>query len=130
MTDARTAAALAALIAAFGVAGAAAGAHVPGGALLVNASAILLFEAPMLLAAAAALHAGLLGGRLAPFALALTALGAVLFAGDLAMRVFTGDKLFAMAAPTGGWLMIGGWLLVAFAVLIGGAKRDDGTGKT
>lgn len=125
MTDARMAAVLAALMAALGVAGSAAGSHVPGGALLVSAASILLFEAPMLLAAAAALHAGLLAGRFAALALALTAIGALLFAGDLTLRTLTGGRLFAMAAPTGGVLLIGGWVLVALAAAISRRNRGD-----
>lgn len=39
--------------------------------------------------------------------------GLALFAGDLLMRDFAGMRLFPMAAPTGGTLMIVGWLAVA-----------------
>ncbi|MEN3347908.1 MAG: hypothetical protein V7632_1543, partial [Bradyrhizobium sp.] len=38
---------------------------------------------------------------------------ATLFAGDLACRQFTGDRLFPFAAPTGGTLLIASWLLLA-----------------
>ncbi|MFK0682999.1 DUF423 domain-containing protein [Ochrobactrum sp. BD67] len=44
---------------------------------------------------------------------ALLVIGLALFCGDLFMRDMTGDRLFPMAAPTGGSLMILGWLAVA-----------------
>ena len=37
-------------------------------------------------------------------------LGALLFAGDVALRELAGYRLFPMAAPAGGSLMILGWL--------------------
>ncbi|MFQ0814861.1 oxidoreductase [Brucella anthropi] len=40
-------------------------------------------------------------------------IGLALFCGDLFMRDMTGDRLFPMAAPTGGSLMILGWLAIA-----------------
>jgi uncharacterized membrane protein YgdD (TMEM256/DUF423 family) len=43
--------------------------------------------------------------------------GLALFAGDMASRDFLGDRLFAMAAPAGGLLMIVGWLGIALAAL-------------
>jgi uncharacterized membrane protein YgdD (TMEM256/DUF423 family) len=44
-------------------------------------------------------------------------LGGALFSGDIAMRAFVGDRLFPMAAPTGGTLLLGGWLILAAAAL-------------
>jgi uncharacterized membrane protein YgdD (TMEM256/DUF423 family) len=41
-----------------------------------------------------------------------------LFAGDLALRAYAGHRLFPMAAPTGGMVMIGGWALLAVAALV------------
>jgi uncharacterized membrane protein YgdD (TMEM256/DUF423 family) len=40
-------------------------------------------------------------------------LGVALFAGDLVVRDFADERLFAMAAPIGGGLMILGWLGIA-----------------
>lgn len=48
----------------------------------------------------------------------LVLIGLVLFAGDLILRDLTGNRLFAMAAPTGGTLMIGGWLMTALCAFI------------
>ncbi len=70
----------------------------------------------MCLAHAPALAALALGYRIFPTAI-ISALvlgtGTVLFAGDLLSRHFLADRLFPLAAPTGGMLMIAGWLLVA-----------------
>lgn len=44
-------------------------------------------------------------------------LGVALFAGDVALRAFTGSGVFPMAAPTGGSLTILSWILVAAAAL-------------
>ena len=46
---------------------------------------------------------------------ALLVIGLALFCGDLFMRDMTSDRLFPMAAPIGGSLMILGWLAVAVA---------------
>lgn len=94
-----------------GVALSAAAAH-GGGANAGIAAQFLLFHAPvfLLLASGAAARAALPG-------LALV-LGLALFAGDLLARDFLGHKLFPLAAPTGGMLMIAGWLLAGGAMLI------------
>ena len=91
-----------------GVALSAAAAHASGGNLATAAS-ILLMHAPVFLAI----------GLLRPTAAALRfgapalLLGLIVFSGDLLMRDFVGIRLFPMAAPAGGLLMIGGWLLIA-----------------
>lgn len=125
MTWLRSAAALAALYAAFGVALAAAGAHVPGGTFLSTAATILLAEAPLLLAGAAAVKARLIGGWPVGVGLAAGAAGAALFSADLAARVFLGDRLFPQAAPTGGALLIAGWVMVALGTVAFRPGGDD-----
>ena len=55
---------------------------------------------------------------------ALLLAGAALFAGDITLRAFTGNRLFPMAAPTGGSTMIAGWLMVALASVL--ELRDRG----
>lgn len=121
----RPAAALAALYAALGVALAALAAHVSGGGSLATAATILLAEAPLLLAGAAAVQAGLIGGWLVGVGLGAGAFGAALFAADLAARVFLGERLFAQAAPSGGSLLILGWLMVAVGTLAFRPGGDD-----
>lgn len=77
--------------------------------LMGGASAMCLAHAPALVA----LYAAWPTLRTAALAALLLIAGTVLFAGDLAMRHFTGHGLFPMSAPTGGFLMMAGWLMVA-----------------
>jgi len=111
--------AFAGLMGAAGVILLAAGAHgLHAGAGLDSAGQMLLFHAAAVIAAAAALHAGLL---LRPLALAAAIgliVGAVLFSGDIALRAFAGHRLFPMAAPTGGFVMIASWLGLAVAAIM------------
>jgi uncharacterized membrane protein YgdD (TMEM256/DUF423 family) len=51
-------------------------------------------------------------------AAALFLSGSLLFGGDLSARVFAGTRLFPMAAPVGGTLLIFGWAFVTVAALI------------
>jgi len=44
--------------------------------------------------------------------------GSALFSGDIALRAFTGARLFPMAAPTGGTLQILGWIMIAVAAAL------------
>jgi uncharacterized membrane protein YgdD (TMEM256/DUF423 family) len=106
---------LAAVMGADGVMLAAAAAHQPDATRLASASSMLLFHGPAVLAAAAlaergVIHAGI--GIAAGFGFVIAA---ALFAGDLTMRQYAGQSLFAMAAPTGGMLLIVSWLGVAVA---------------
>jgi uncharacterized membrane protein YgdD (TMEM256/DUF423 family) len=113
--------ALAGLMGAGGVVLAAAGAHMAPGAGLDSAAYMLLFHAAAVIGGAALVQQGLLWRPLALIVLAAWVLGAVLFSGDIALRVFAGHRLFAMAAPTGGVILIVAWLglvSVALATLI------------
>ncbi len=49
--------------------------------------------------------------------LAAWVLGAVLFSGDIAMRAFAAHRLFPMAAPSGGMILIGAWLALTVAAI-------------
>ena len=115
--------AFAGLMGAAGVILLAVGAHGPhAGTGLDSAGQMLLFHAAAVIAAAVALHQALL---FRPLALAATIgliVGAVLFSGDIAMRAFAGHRLFPMAAPTGGVILIASWLAVAVAAAIGLAR--------
>ena len=48
--------------------------------------------------------------------------GLTLFAGDLLARHYLGARLFPMAAPIGGVLMIAGWAALAVTLLV--MRRD------
>jgi uncharacterized membrane protein YgdD (TMEM256/DUF423 family) len=81
-------------------------------------SRALLFHASAVMAACAGIAAGLIS-RPAGIAAAIVLLvGVALFSGDLALRAFAGQKLFPMAAPTGGIVMIGGWALLAVSAFL------------
>ena len=113
---------IAGVFGAAGIALAAAGAHAAPGAGLESAANILLFHALAILGGTALLLQGMLSRQLALVALAAWALGTILFSGDVASRVFLGQRLFPMAAPTGGITLIIGWLVLAASAL---AKAFD-----
>lgn len=105
----------------FGCAGvilAAAGAHSKPGSGLDSAGHMLLFHAPAVIAACAAMASGLLSRPIGLAACAALLLGVALFAGDLALRAYAGHRLFPMAAPTGGIVMMAGWALLALAAFL------------
>jgi uncharacterized membrane protein YgdD (TMEM256/DUF423 family) len=113
---------LACLMGAGGVVLAAGAAHGAPGAGLDSAAYLLLFHALAILGAASLTLQGLLWRPLALAAMAGFVLGAVLFAGDVSMRAFAGHRLFPMAAPTGGTLLILAWLVLAAAAVVTTAK--------
>ncbi|MGA3310482.1 MAG: DUF423 domain-containing protein [Xanthobacteraceae bacterium] len=108
---------LAGLMGASGIALAAAGAHAATNAGLDSAAYMLLFHAAALLGGAALLQQGLLWRPLMLAVLVAWVVGAALFSGDVALRAFAGHRLFAMAAPTGGIILIAAWLALAAAAI-------------
>jgi len=110
---------LAGLMGASGVILAAASAHAVPNAGLDSAGHMLSLHAAAVLGGAAALASGLLWRPLGTVALLGLVLGATLFAADLALRAFAGHRLFPMAAPSGGSIMIMSWLVLAAAGIIG-----------
>jgi uncharacterized membrane protein YgdD (TMEM256/DUF423 family) len=114
---------LAALMGAAGVILAAAAAHAAPGTGLDSAAYMLLFHAAAVLGGAALLQQGQLWRLPALVALAGWVLGGILFSGDVALRAFAGHRLFPMAAPTGGTILILAWLVLAVAAL-GAAARN------
>lgn len=101
---------LAGLMGAAGIVLAAAGAHAASGAGLDSAAYMLLFHAAAMIGAAALIQNGLVWRGPAFAVLAAWVVGAVLFSGDIALRAFAGHRLFPMAAPSGGIILILGWL--------------------
>lgn len=109
---------IAGLMGAAGIVLAALGAH--GGDLprLASASSMLLFHAPVILSVLLLRDRQLVQRYVAVVAAIGFAAGGILFAADLTIRDLAGHALFAMAAPTGGTILIGAWLLLAFAGLV------------
>ena len=101
---------LAGLMGAAGIMLAAAGAHAAPGAGLESAASMLLFHAVAILGGTALVQQGMLWRPLAFVVLAAWIAGAVLFSGDIALRAFAGHRLFPMAAPSGGIILILSWL--------------------
>lgn len=106
------------LMGAGGIMLAAAGAHAAPGAGLDSAAYMLLFHAASILGAAALIQKGALWQPLGLAVLAAWVVGALLFSGDIAMRAFAGHRLFPMAAPTGGIILIIAWFGLAAAAAI------------
>ena len=105
------------LMGAAGVTLAASAAHMPDAARMASASSMLLFHACAAIGAALLVERGMVRagpGLVAAFSFIL---GTALFAGELSLRQFAGTSLFAMAAPTGGSLLIVAWLVLAVAAL-------------
>ncbi len=108
---------LAGLMGAAGIMLAAAGAHAAPGAGLDSAASMLLFHATAIIGAAALIQNGMLWRGPALVVLAAWVVGALLFSGDIALRAFAGHRLFPMAAPSGGIILILGWLAFAGAAI-------------
>lgn len=113
---------LASLMGAGGVILAAAGAHAAPGTGLDSAAYMLLFHAAAVLGGAALLQQGLLWRPLALVAIAAWVIGGALFAGSVALHTFTGYRLFPMAAPAGGTILILAWLVLAAAAIVASAR--------
>lgn len=109
---------IAALFGCAGVILAAAGAHAKPGTGLDSAGYMLLFHAPAVIAASVAVAAGLISRPLGTAAAIALLLGVALFAGDLALRAYAGHRLFPMAAPAGGIVMMAGWVLLGLAAFV------------
>jgi uncharacterized membrane protein YgdD (TMEM256/DUF423 family) len=116
--------AIAGLMGAAGIALAAAGAHSTPGVGLDSAGHMLLFHAGAVIAAALAVGAGLLWRPLGLVGAGGLVLGALLFSGDIALRAFAGHRLFPMAAPTGGIVLIASWLVLAVAAFAAMSGRS------
>jgi uncharacterized membrane protein YgdD (TMEM256/DUF423 family) len=110
--------AVAGLYGAAGVALWAAAAHSGANTSLATGAQFLLIHATALAGIAALASSGFGAPRIALGAGLLLAIGSALFTGDIAMRAFWQQLLFAMAAPAGGTLTILGWLLLGLAALV------------
>jgi uncharacterized membrane protein YgdD (TMEM256/DUF423 family) len=115
-------AAVAALMGAAGVALAAAGVHANGGELAERGALFLLLHAAAALAIAAHAKAAPASARALVTVGFIMEAGAVLFSAELAMHVFSGERIFALAAPIGGTTMLLAW--IALAVVFATAGRE------
>ena len=106
---------LAGVMGADGIILAAASAHQPDATRLAAASSMLLFHATAVLAAVALAERGVIHFRIGIAAAWGFVMAAALFAGDLTLRQYAGYSLFALAAPTGGTLLIVSWVVLAVA---------------
>ena len=111
--------ALAGLMGATGIVLTAAGAHGKPGVGLDSAGYLLLIHAVAVLAGVVAARQGLVLRPLGLIVVCGFILGAALFAADVAARAYLGHRLFPMAAPTGGVILIVSWLVLAAAALAG-----------
>jgi uncharacterized membrane protein YgdD (TMEM256/DUF423 family) len=91
--------------------------HRTGTMYLETVAQFLLFHAPVFLALAALVSGRIVHPGAGVWAAVALGLGLILFCGDLSSRDFLGQPLFAMAAPTGGTILMGGWLLLGLAGL-------------
>ncbi|MDR2173569.1 MAG: DUF423 domain-containing protein [Burkholderiales bacterium] len=86
--------------------------------MLKTCADILLVHAPVLLGITALIRVANTPRRLLLLAGFLLVLGIAFFCGDLARRTFLDLRLFPMAAPVGGSVMILGWAFLVLAALM------------
>jgi len=113
---------VAALMGAAGVGLAALGVHASGGELAERGALFLLIHAAAVLGIAAHARIATAPGRALVIIGFVMEAGAALFSAELAMRAFTGERIFPFAAPIGGSTMMISWL--ALAVVFAAAARD------
>jgi uncharacterized membrane protein YgdD (TMEM256/DUF423 family) len=113
---------VAARMGAAGVALAAAGVHANGGELAQRGALFLLLHAAAALAIAAHARIAAASARTLLIVGFVMEAGAILFSAELAMHVFTGERIFPFAAPIGGTTMILSWLALA-AVFAAASRR-------
>jgi uncharacterized membrane protein YgdD (TMEM256/DUF423 family) len=109
---------LAGLMGAAGIVLTAASAHGTPGAGLDSAGYLLVIHAVSVIGGIALVQQGLLSRPIGLVAVSGFVLGAALFAGDVAARAYLGHRLFPMAAPTGGMILIVSWLVLAVAAAL------------
>jgi len=105
------------LMGAAGIILAAASAHGAPGSGLDSAAYMLLLHAASVIGGVSLLDQATLSRTAGLIALCGFVLGGALFAGDVAARAYLGSRLFPMAAPTGGVILIASWLVLALAAL-------------
>jgi len=115
--------ALAGVMGASGIVLAAAGAHAVPNSGLQGAAYMLLFHAAAILGGVSLTQQGLLWRPVALVVLIAWAAGAMIFSGDIALRAFSGHRLFPMAAPSGGILLTAAWIALIGAAICALIRR-------
>jgi uncharacterized membrane protein YgdD (TMEM256/DUF423 family) len=82
------------------------------------AAQMLLIHAAALVGLTAVRTQGLMADKAGFWLASALALGVALFGADLALRSIAGARLFAMASPLGGMLMMGAWLGLGVTALL------------
>jgi uncharacterized membrane protein YgdD (TMEM256/DUF423 family) len=118
-------AALAALLAAAGIAEAAAAAHALPSPLLKTSSEFLLANAVGIVALSAFAQTTTHASRVLHFGIAALLLGTLLFSGELTSHAIFPRSPLAVIAPVGGSLTILGWLIAAAGLFSGIWRRQD-----
>ncbi|PVB63787.1 DUF423 domain-containing protein [Labrenzia sp. 011] len=106
---------LSGLSGALGVISLALSAHAAASALLETAAQMLLLHAPVYLGLG--ILAQVRKVLFLPVVVLLMSAGLLLFCGDMFSRIILEQRLFSMAAPTGGMFVILGWLVLALSAL-------------
>jgi uncharacterized membrane protein YgdD (TMEM256/DUF423 family) len=114
---------IAALMGAAGVALAAAGVHANGGELAERGALFLLLHASAALAIAAHARTARASARALVIVGFVMEAGAALFSAELAMHIFSGERIFPFAAPIGGTTMMLSW--IALAIVFATASRRE-----
>ncbi len=112
MTAAHIHLAIAGLFGATGVGLWAASTH-SGATSAIIAAQMLLIHAAAIAGLTACRKGGLMHDTVARHALSGLILGLALFSGDLALRGLAGAKLFPMASPIGGMIMMVSWVALS-----------------
>jgi uncharacterized membrane protein YgdD (TMEM256/DUF423 family) len=89
-----------------------------GATSAVIAAQMLLIHAAAIAGLTSCRKGGLLHDAVARHALSGLILGVALFSGDLALRGLAGAKLFPMAGPVGGMVMMVAWVALAASALL------------
>jgi uncharacterized membrane protein YgdD (TMEM256/DUF423 family) len=118
MTAARIHITIAALFGACGIALWAAATHSGATSAIIGAQ-MLLMHAAAIPALTAVRKADLIHDTIIRHAISALILGVALFSGDLIARGLGGMRLFPMASPIGGVVMMISWVAVALAAMIG-----------
>lgn len=115
--------ALAGIMGAAGIMLSAAGAHGKPGVGLDSAGYLLLIHAVAVVAGTVAARQGIILRPLGLIVIWGFVAGAGLFAADVAARAYLGSRLFPLAAPAGGTILIIAWLTLIVAALAAPGSR-------